>query len=159
MKLQAERFAKAKSAQGSKGRVNRDSLDIFTAIKYDRKLDAAKAARKQQLTAKKLKAVSHNEAVSERINQHYCEQDKSLECIKDKIQLKIKKAAANRGHQLLLIKQTAEKLRTLKHTDTKPVSFEVELDKCSHEAPAIKQRLEEHEARKTTIQEIVEKLE
>lgn len=61
MKKQAERFAKAKNVtiKVSKVRVNRNSVDqaqAFNSIKFDRKLDAAKASRQQQLAAKQSQA-------------------------------------------------------------------------------------------------------
>lgn len=85
--------------------------------------------------------------------------ERALDDKRNRLNSKIKQAAINRGCQLLLIRQVAEKLRKPKLLDTKPVSFDVEVARNpTQEAPPVQQRLEASEQRQTTIQEIVEKL-
>jgi len=47
----------------------------------------------------------------------------------ERLKQRIKKAAVNRGNQLLLVKQNAERLRTRPIADAKPVKFEIEFEK------------------------------
>lgn len=71
----------------------------------------------------------HNRLVSSRICQLYCEQDRSLDSKMERLKQRIKKAAVNRGNQLLLVRQNAERLRTRPNATASPVKFEIGFEK------------------------------
>jgi hypothetical protein len=75
--------------------------------------------------------MTHNEAVVSKINQFVCDQETARENKMERMQTKIRQAAAKRGSQLLLVRQTAEKMRKHRISDTTPVSFDIKVERTN----------------------------
>lgn len=165
MKQTAERYAKAKSVTNrvKEVRVARKSDEqrqvLSSVVLIEKKMDAASSLAKEQLQTKKQRAMMHNRLVSSRICQLHCEQDRSLDSKMERLKQRIKKAAVNRGNQLLLIRQNAERLRTRPNAAASPVKFEIAFEKDTQELEeSVRTRLQEYQRNEKTIEEIVEKL-
>ena len=134
MRLQAERYAKAKNVtiKVKEVRVTQKSqnyIQVINSVLLDRKQRAAWVAHQKQVFKRKTKARTHNDNVVGRLNRVTCQYENSMETKMERLKTKIRQAAAKRGSQLLQVRQTAEKLRKPRITDATPVSFEIEVEK------------------------------
>jgi len=150
MKQQAERYAKAKMdlnrvKEVRENRTSNEKIQVLsTVVSIDKKLEVAEHLRKEQVRSKQTKAMAHNKLVSSRIYKLCCDFDKSQDFKMERLKAKIRQAAMNRGTQLLQIKQTAEKLRKRRNSDSTSVQFDIEFVKGSQISDnSVRQRLEE----------------